>query len=94
MPRHYRVRPRDCELSSRAGTKGMIRQMPFKLSLVLSTVAAVFKDRADLVAENGGGCRNSAGRWAAPMLLAVIQKRCVDRILDIDEGQGAWVRSM
>jgi transposase InsO family protein len=30
----------------------MICQMPFKLSLVLSIVAAVFKDRADLVAEN------------------------------------------
>ncbi len=30
----------------------MIRQMSFKLSLILSTVAAVFKDRADLVAEN------------------------------------------
>ncbi len=30
----------------------MIRQMPFKLPLFLSTVAAVFKDRADLVAEN------------------------------------------
>jgi hypothetical protein len=27
----------------------MLRQMPFKLSLVLSTVAAVFGDRADLV---------------------------------------------
>jgi len=30
----------------------MIRQMPFKLPLFLSTVAAVFKDHADLVAEN------------------------------------------
>ncbi len=30
----------------------MIRQMPFKLPLILSVVAAVFKDRADLVAEN------------------------------------------
>jgi len=30
----------------------MIRQMPFKLPLILSIVAAVFKDRADLVAEN------------------------------------------
>ncbi len=30
----------------------MIHRMPFKLSLILSTVAAVFKDRADLVAEN------------------------------------------
>ena len=30
----------------------MIRQMPFKLPLFPSTVAAVFKDRADLVAEN------------------------------------------
>jgi hypothetical protein len=26
--------------------------MPFKLSVILSIVAAVFKDRADLVAEN------------------------------------------
>jgi hypothetical protein len=30
----------------------MIRLMPFKLPLILSAVAAVFKDRADLVAEN------------------------------------------
>jgi hypothetical protein len=30
----------------------MIRRMPFKLPLVLSIVAAVLKDRADLVAEN------------------------------------------
>ncbi len=30
----------------------MICQMPFKLPLILSIVAAVFKDRADLVAEN------------------------------------------
>ncbi len=30
----------------------MILQMPFKLPLFPSTVAAVFKDRADLVAEN------------------------------------------
>ncbi len=30
----------------------MIRQMPFKLPLILSIVVAVFKDRADLVAEN------------------------------------------
>jgi putative transposase len=30
----------------------MFRQMPFKLSLILSIIAAVFKDRADLVAEN------------------------------------------
>ncbi len=30
----------------------MIRQMPFKLPLILCVVAAVFKDRADLVAEN------------------------------------------
>ena len=30
----------------------MIRRMPLKLSLILSTVAAVFKDHADLVAEN------------------------------------------
>ena len=30
----------------------MIHQMLFKLPLFLSTVAAVFKDRADLVAEN------------------------------------------
>jgi hypothetical protein len=30
----------------------MICQMPFKLPLIFSTVAAVFKDRADLVAEN------------------------------------------
>ena len=30
----------------------MIRQMPFKLSLAISSVSAVFKDRADLVAEN------------------------------------------
>jgi hypothetical protein len=30
----------------------MIRQMPFKLPLFLSTAAAVFKDRADLLAEN------------------------------------------
>jgi hypothetical protein len=29
----------------------MIRQMPFKLLLILSIVAAVFKDRARLVAE-------------------------------------------
>jgi hypothetical protein len=29
----------------------MIRRMPFKLPLVLSIVAAIFKDRADLVAE-------------------------------------------
>ena len=30
----------------------MIRRMPFKLPLLLSIVVAVFKDRADLVAEN------------------------------------------
>jgi len=30
----------------------MIRRMPFKLPLILSIVSAVFKDRADLVAEN------------------------------------------
>jgi hypothetical protein len=30
----------------------MMRQISFKKSLVLSTVAAVFKARADLVAEN------------------------------------------
>jgi putative transposase len=30
----------------------MIRPMPFKLTLILSVVAAVFRDRADLVAEN------------------------------------------
>jgi hypothetical protein len=30
----------------------MIRKMPFKLPLILSIVVAVFKDRADLVAEN------------------------------------------
>jgi transposase InsO family protein len=30
----------------------MIREMPFKLPVILSVVAAVFKDRADLVAEN------------------------------------------
>ena len=30
----------------------MIRLMPFKLPLISSIVAAVFKDRADLVAEN------------------------------------------
>ena len=30
----------------------MISQMPFKLRLILSIVAAVFKDRADLAAEN------------------------------------------
>ncbi|MCP4040004.1 MAG: hypothetical protein GY733_23875, partial [bacterium] len=30
----------------------MIRQMPFALSLILSIVAAIFKDRADLVVEN------------------------------------------
>ncbi len=30
----------------------MIRLMPFKLSAMLSMTAAIFKDRADLVAEN------------------------------------------
>ncbi len=30
----------------------MICRMPFKLSLILSTFAAVFKDHADLVAKN------------------------------------------
>jgi hypothetical protein len=30
----------------------MIREMPFKLPVILSVVASVFKDRADLVAEN------------------------------------------
>ena len=30
----------------------MIRLMPFKLSAILSITAAIFKDRADLVAEN------------------------------------------
>ena len=30
----------------------MIRRMPFKLALFLSIVAAVIKDRADLVVEN------------------------------------------
>jgi hypothetical protein len=30
----------------------MVRLVPFKLPPILSVVAAVFKDRADLVAEN------------------------------------------
>jgi hypothetical protein len=30
----------------------MIRRMPFKLSLILSIVCAVLKDRADLVTKN------------------------------------------
>ena len=44
-----------CEIAdfiSVIGAEAMIRQMSFKLPLVLSIVAAVFKDRADLVAEN------------------------------------------
>lgn len=45
VPRHYRVRPRNCELFSHAGSKAMMCQMSFTSPLVLSTVAAVFLKR-------------------------------------------------
>jgi hypothetical protein len=34
----------------------MIRRMPFQRPLILSIVASIFKDRADLVAENVALC--------------------------------------
>ena len=52
VPRHYLARPGIFEHFPVICDEVMIRRMLFKRPLVLSIIAAVFKDRADLVAEN------------------------------------------
>ena len=52
VPPHYSIQRRICKLSGVSGPRLSFAEMPFKLALFLAIAAAVFKDRADLVAEN------------------------------------------